>query len=238
MKALILSAGLGTRLKPLTVTIPKALVPVAGKPMIVHLLERLSKYGINEFIINLHHHADMLQTYLESLHMPGISIAFSDEREALLDTGGALKRAARCFSDGKPFLVHNVDVWTDLDPGALLRFHKRQGAMATLAVRHRTSSRYFLFDAAMELAGWENAASGTRLLSRPANKELVPLAFSGVQVINPDLFGYFPESGKFSLVDLYLNAAKEEKIIGFRHDEGVWSDLGTRDRIASIISNA
>ncbi len=231
MKAMILAAGLGTRLKPFTDKLPKAMVPVAGKPMILHLLEKLAGYGIREFVVNLHHYADKLQDYLTTLDLPGVTIHFSDERDALLDTGGALKRAAGFFSDGKPFLVHNVDVWTSLDLTAMLDHHLQSGASATLAVRKRKSSRFLLFDQADTLCGWENLTTGDRIILRDPPEELTSLAFSGVQIIHPDIFCFFPVVQRFSLIELYLEAGRATIIKGFRHDADEWIDLGTPEML-------
>lgn len=234
MKALILAAGLGTRLKPFTDEIPKAMVPVAGKPMIVHLIERLARAGIQEFVVNLHHHADVLQQFLEQVSIPGISVVFSDERDALLDTGGALKRASSFFADGKPFLVYNVDVWSDTNPFSMLEFHNRLGAMATLAVRHRETTRKLLFSHRGQLAG-RIAADGSREWVGEAQDNCTPLAFSGIQIVSPEICRYFPPADRFGLVELYLRAAAAgETVVPFRHDKDTWADLGTVQRINSL----
>ncbi|HRZ42338.1 MAG TPA: sugar phosphate nucleotidyltransferase [Bacteroidales bacterium] len=234
MKALILAAGLGTRLMPYTEKIPKALVPVAGKPMILHLLERLACKGIHEFVVNLHHHADVLQQYLEQLTVPGISIAFSDERDALLDTGGALKRAAAHFDDGQPFLVHNVDVWSGTDPFAMLQYHQQTGAIATLAVRNRETKRKLLFDAGGKLAGRITADGKHEWVKNPSDK-CTPVAFSGIQIVSPAIFRHFPSSSRFGLVEFYLRAAAAgDPVVPYLHDEDLWADLGTIEKIKSI----
>jgi NDP-sugar pyrophosphorylase family protein len=231
---MILAAGLGSRLQPLTGTMPKALVPVCGKPMIQHLIERLFSFGITDYVVNVHHHAAILRDFLLNMNIEGVHIEFSDETDALLDTGGALKRASGYFSDGKPFLVHNVDVWTDMDPLVLASRHQQSGALATLAVRNRETSRHLLFDEHLDLCGWENRLKGERIIKKRAGFNFIPLAFSGISVINPLLFDYFPDEDRFSLIDLLLQAASTEKITGFRHDNDRWSDLGTIDRINSI----
>ena len=234
MKALILAAGLGTRLKPFTDKIPKALVPVAGKPMLVHLLERLARAGIQEFVVNLHHHTDVLQQFLEQLSMPEISMAFSDERDALLDTGGALKRAMPCFDDGKPFLVHNVDVWSDTNPFSMLEYHINQRAVATLAVRNRETKRKLLFSSGGRLVG-RIAADGSREWVGEAQDNCTPLAFSGIQIVSPVIFRYFPSEDRFSLPELYLRAARDgEQVVPFRHDFDKWMDLGSPEHIVAI----
>lgn len=234
MKAFILAAGIGSRLSPLTDDIPKAMVPVAGKPMILHLLERLAGLGITQFVVNLHHHADKLQSYLESLSLPCVTIEYSDERDALLDTGGALKRAAGYFGNGAPFLIHNVDVWTTLSPFTLLNMHRQSGALATLAVRNRVSSRYLLFNNNMRLSGWENRKTGEKIIVNESVDRLSPLAFSGVQIVSPELFDHFPHSDRFSLIELYLQAASSGRIKGVIHDTDEWYDLGTPENIQRL----
>lgn len=234
MKAFILAAGIGSRLSPLTDDIPKAMVPVAGKPMILHLLERLAGFGITEFVVNLHHHAGKLQAYLESLKLPGVSIMFSHERDTLLDTGGALKRAAHFFAGSSPLLIHNVDVQTSLAPGTLLTTHSQRDALATLAVRKRESSRYLLFDSEMRLCGWKNVKTGEKIIVNEPEEELSPLAFSGVQIVSPELFEHFPSANRFSLIELYLSAASTGRITGYIHDEDEWHDLGTPESIRMI----
>jgi NDP-sugar pyrophosphorylase family protein len=235
MKAMILAAGLGTRLGPVTETMPKALVPVAGKPMIMNLLERLSSWGIKEFVINVHHFADELEFFLRNLNFSGITISISDERDLLLDTGGAIKRAAEYFADGKPFLVNNVDVLTATSPFKLLSFHVESCAMATLAVRDRVTSRYLLFNQDHILAGRENRSTGMKEMVGTNHDNLKSLAFSGVQIMSPGIFRYFPAGPCFSIIDLYLAAATAgEKVVAYRHDEDQWIDLGIPERIAGF----
>lgn len=234
MKAMILAAGLGTRLKPLTNDLPKALVPVQGKPMILHLIERLMQQGISSFVVNLHHHAEMLRDFLLSIDDPGITLQFSDERDALLDTGGAIKRAARYFEHEERFLVHNVDVWTNLSLSNMIKLHDANRAMATLAVRDRITSRYLLFNDRSALCGWQNRNSGEQILVDQAEKHLYPLAFSGIQIVSPEIFRYFPENDRFSLVSLYLAAAPTARIFAYRHDHDQWSDLGNQERIDAL----
>jgi NDP-sugar pyrophosphorylase family protein len=234
MKAMILAAGLGTRLMPLTNDLPKALVPVKGKPMILHLIERLMQQGVDHFVVNLHHHAGMLRDFLLSLDVPGITLQCSDERDALLDTGGAIKRAARFFEHEEHFLVHNVDIWTNLDINKMIRMHTANRAMGTLAVRDRPTTRYLLFNDHSSLCGWQNLKTGEEMLVHQEEKHLTPLAFSGIQIVSPGIFRYFPAHERFSLVELYLAAAATERIVAYRHDQDDWSDLGTPERINSL----
>jgi NDP-sugar pyrophosphorylase family protein len=248
MKAMILAAGLGTRLRPLTDDRPKALVTVAGRTLLEIALCRLRSFGVREVIINIHHFADMIQGYLEANHNFGMRIELSRE-EALLDTGGGLKRAAHFFlEDGgnlqEPFILHNVDVISTIDLGRMIRFHTEQSALATLAVQDRETSRYLLFDEHGQLCG--RRAGRAAKAEAPAAKEDVPellppapgvqaLAFSGIHVISPLLFAKMSEQGVFSIIDAYLHlAAEEEKIIAFRADEYYWRDLGRPESVMEV----
>ncbi|MDD3541727.1 MAG: sugar phosphate nucleotidyltransferase, partial [Petrimonas sp.] len=160
MKAMIFAAGLGTRLKPLTDTMPKALVPVAGKPLLWHTIQKLKAAGFDEIIINVHHFAGQIRQYIQDNNRFGIRIEFSDETQALLDTGGGIKKASWFFDDEKPFLIHNVDILSDIDLQNLYHFHTNSNSVATLVVSERKTSRYLLFDKNNHLAGWINEKSG------------------------------------------------------------------------------
>ncbi len=230
MKAMIFAAGLGTRLRPLTDNKPKALVAVGGIPLLEIAIRRLKQFGCSEILINIHHFGDQIAAFLESRSYFGIRIEISDEREQLLDTGGGLKKASWFFSD-EPFVLLNADVMSDLDLGALYQAHLSSGAMATLAVRNRPSSRVFLFGPDGQLCGWANTQTGVEKRVRPT-AALQPLAFSGIQVIDPGLFRYFPEEQLvFSIIDTYLLAAAKEKILAFPHDAGVWLDVGKPEQL-------
>jgi NDP-sugar pyrophosphorylase family protein len=226
MRAMILAAGLGTRLRPLTLDRPKALVELNGQPLLGMLIEKLTSYGFDEIIVNVHHFADQVIDYIRSRDYFNISLEISDERGQLLDTGGGLKKASWFFRDQETFLLHNVDVLTDLDYKDMFRHHHEQEALATLAVRQRPSSRYLLFDEQMALCGWENRKSGEKRLNSP---EITcnPFAFSGIHVVEPEIFKYLPESDPFSIIDAYLRVSKHHLIKGYAHDEGLWIDLGT-----------
>lgn len=214
MKAMIFCAGLGTRLKPLTNDKPKALVPLAGKPLIQHVVERLKSFGFDDIIINVHHFADKVEEFVKQNDSFGVNITISDERSLLLDTGGGLKKAASFFSDGRPFLIHNVDIISNIDLGELYRHNVESGALASLAVSNRLSSRYFLFDNQMQLAGWKNIKTNEQKIARVGDTYL-PFAFNGIHVVNPEIFGLMDGfDGKFSIVDLYLTLAKHSCIEG------------------------
>jgi NDP-sugar pyrophosphorylase family protein len=225
MKAMIFAAGLGTRLRPLTDDKPKALVEVGGMPLLEIAIRRLKWFGIGEIIVNVHHHGEQIEAFLEKRSFFGLEIAISDERDRLLNTGGGLKKASWFFDDGGPFLVMNTDVLTDLDLRAMYEAHRPAQALATLAVQRRKTSRYLLFNKARQLAGWRNKKTGVERWSRP-EQEVQAYAFSGIHVINPALFDYFPDEAVFSIIDVYLEAAKTESILAYPHDDTFWQDVG------------
>jgi mannose-1-phosphate guanylyltransferase len=237
MKAMILAAGLGTRLRPLTDDRPKALVEINGRTLLEITLSRLRRFGVSDVIINVHHFADKIVAYLKESDNFGMRIEISRE-EALLDTGGGLKKAAWFLRDSDnhsgeeaPFILHNVDVLTTIDLGRLLQFHAENQALATLAVQARKTSRYLLFDEKLHLCG-RRASYGEPSLVRPAAQSQA-LAFSGVHVISPRLLSLTNEDGAFSIITTYLRlAAQGEKILAFRADEYYWRDLGKPENIA------
>jgi len=228
MKAMVLAAGLGTRLRPLTNDRPKALVEVGGRTMLEIALQRLRAFGVNEVIVNTHHFADMMRDYLDSRRNFGMRIEISRE-DVLLDTGGGLKKAAWFFlEDGgdEPFLVHNVDVISNIDLARMVRFQAERGALATLAVQARATARPLLFDADGWFRGRVEPGHSTTETGREA------LAFSGIHVISPRIFAKLTEDGVFSIIDSYVRLAAEgEKIVAFRTDEYYWRDLGRQQNI-------
>ncbi len=239
MKAMILTAGLGTRLKPLTDTRPKALVEVHGRTLLEITLRRLYDFGVRKAIVNVHHFADMVVEYLRNNHNFGMRIEISRE-EVLLDTGGGLKKAAWFFLEDSsridtPFILHNVDVISTIDLGRMLHFHIENQALATLAVQERKTSRYLLFDKHHQLCGRRAGASP----SDDQKDELVrssphveALAFSGIHVISPRLLTMMAEDGIFSIIASYLNlASRGEKILAFRADEYEWRDCGRLENV-------
>lgn len=214
MKALIFAAGLGTRLKPLTDTMPKALVPIDGKPLLEHVILKLKAAGFNQIIVNVHHFPDQIIEFLKSKNNFDLRIEISDERDKLLDTGGGVKKAKWFFDDGKPFLVHNVDILSNIDLQSLYQQHLETSPLATLVVSKRDTFRYFLFDEEARLKGWINEKTGEVRPENLANTELFnKLAFSGIQVLSPDVFKlmeHFPDH--FSIVDFYLRNAAQQQI--------------------------
>ncbi len=231
MKAMILAAGLGTRLKPFTDKIPKALVEVNQKPMLQMLIERLISSGLKDIIINVHHFADQIIHFIKAQDNFGINIAISDERDLLLDTGGGVKKASWFFKNEESFLVHNVDAFTNIDLNKIIKQHNDSNAFATLAVKGRESSRKLLFNTNIELCGWKNIKTGEEKIARKNQTELNEFAFSGVQIISSKCFSLMPEEKVFSLIDFYLAAAKNEKISGFIHNEDYFVDLGKTENI-------
>ena len=233
MKAMILAAGLGTRLRPLTDSRPKALVEVAGRTLLEIAVLRLRTFGVREIIINVHHFPDMIHDYLKRKENFGIRIEISRE-DVLLDTGGGLKKAAYFFLEGsradeEPFILHNVDVISTIDLGRMVQFHTENRALASLAVQDRRTSRYLLFDDELRLCG-RRSDGGRNDESAEASQKFQALAFSGIHVISPRLFAKISEQGAFSIIPSYLRlAAQGEKIVAFRADEYRWRDLGRPD---------
>jgi NDP-sugar pyrophosphorylase family protein len=237
MKAMVLAAGLGTRLRPLTDNRPKALVEVAGRTLLEITLARLRNFGVREVIINVHHLADMVVEYLKTNHNFGMRIEISRE-EVLLDTGGGLKKASWFFlqdsHSDEPFLLHNVDVISSIDLQCMLQFHRDHQALATLAVQDRKTSRYLLFDEQLRLCGRRAGGDQDQEIVRPS-RQAQPLAFTGIHVISPRLLPLIKEEGVFSIIPSYLNlAAQGEKIVAFRADHYYWRDLGKPENLAEV----
>lgn len=233
MKAMILAAGLGTRLRPLTNDRPKALVELSGRTLLEITIQRLASFGVRDFIVNVHHFADKVADYLAQRKNFGFRIEISRE-EDLLDTGGGLKKASWFFLDGnphEPFILHNVDVISTIDLSRMLKCHAENHALATLAVQDRDTSRYLLFDERNELCGRQAGREGTADMVRPAAK-IKALAFSGIHVISPRLLPMISEDGVFSIITTYLRlAGQKERIQAFLADEYYWRDLGKPDNI-------
>jgi NDP-sugar pyrophosphorylase family protein len=234
MRAMILAAGLGTRLRPLTDQRPKALVELNGRTMLEITLSRLRSFGVSDVIVNVFHFPELIEQYLKEKNNFGINIEVIVEGN-LLDTGGGLKNAAHFFrqssKDGEPFIVHNVDVLSTIDLRRMIEVHKKNHALATLAVQDRKTSRYLLFDHQMRLCGRRSGNNAAELVG---NKQpSYELAFSGIHIISPRLLSMLTEEGTFSIIDPYLHLASEgEKIMAFRADEYYWRDLGRPESVA------
>lgn len=243
MKAMIFAAGLGTRLRPLTNNKPKALVTINGISLLEITIRRLLLFGYNEIIINTHHFASQIILLLKQKNNFGANIQISDETDLLLNTGGGLKKAAwflgatsnengRDGSDKtEPFLLCNVDVLNTVNLDQLRAYHKQQNALVTLAVRNRSTSRYLLFDETQQLCGWKNNKTQEEKVARVATHK-TPLAFSGIQLINPQIFDLIKQTGAFSIIDTYLDLAAQHKIVAYQHDKDIWLDVGKHDALA------
>ena len=234
MKAMIFAAGLGTRLKPLTDRMPKALVEVAGKPLLQHQLEKLRSIGVTRVVINVHHFADMIEQWVRE-HPMGMDILFSDEREALLETGGGIRKARPLLGEGR-VLIHNCDILSNADLGAF--YEKGDGAAATLLLSERKTSRYLLFDDEMNLQGWTNISTGeVKYVSHPEGvcdfSQLRPLAFSGIHQIDSSAFPLMDEwPEKFPVIDFYLSLASEMKVRGVVDNSLQLMDVGKQETLA------
>lgn len=245
MKAMIFAAGLGTRLKPLTDTMPKALVPVGGKPLLEHTIEKLKAAGFDEIIINIHHFAEQIIDFVEANRHFGIHIEFSDEREELLDTGGGIKKASAFLNDSQPFLVHNVDILSNIDLQKLYKIsiqHTRSDSvapqsrqsqlhspLATLVCSERKTSRYLLFDSDNRLKGWINEKTGEVKSPFPnfEPQRYRKLAFAGIQILQPSVFQYmagFPD--RFSIIEFYLSMCDKEELVCHIPDNLKLIDVG------------
>ena len=237
MKAMIFAAGLGTRLRPLTDHTPKALVSVAGKPMLERVILRLKEAGFNDITVNIHHFGEQIIEFLRANNDFGITIHLSDERDMLLDTGGGIKKA-RPFLDGnEPFLVHNADILSDINLAELYRHHRESNAEATLLVSQRQTSRYLLLDDANRLHGWINKSTGE---TKPEGfsfqeRQYKEMALGGIHVISPSLFRYMESrqwEGKFSIIPFYLSVCETACIQGYPLQDRRWFDIGKPETLA------
>ncbi|MEI7423502.1 MAG: nucleotidyltransferase family protein [Prolixibacteraceae bacterium] len=230
MKAFILAAGLGTRLYPFTSDRPKALVELNGKTLLERAIRKVSELDVSEIIVNIHHFGDQIINHLKENRNFGFPVTISDERDQLLDTGGAILKARPLLGENEPFLLYNVDVLSSVNLSELLDFHDNNGGLATLSVRHRKTDRYLVFGPEMLLSGWRNVNTGEEKLSRKG-EDLKNYANSGIQIIRPEIFPLITESGKFSLIQLYLRLAKSEDIYGYLDASNLWMDLGKPDQL-------
>lgn len=241
MKAMIFAAGLGTRLKPLTDTLPKALVPLAGKPLLQWQIERLKAAGITDIVVNVHHFPDMIINYLHDNDNFGCRIAVSDERDMLLETGGGLRKAEELLTSSpnspiasSPILICNVDILSNIDIPTLLNAYNPD-EMGVVVVSERDTQRYLLFDEENRLCGWTNIATGEvrgeEAIRRGGEQVMKKLAFSGMQVLNPRIFNCMDKvveqkGDKFSLIDLYLSIAEKEILRAYIPENYRMMDVG------------
>ncbi|MDP4238922.1 MAG: nucleotidyltransferase family protein [Bacteroidota bacterium] len=228
MKAMIFAAGLGTRLKPLTDTLPKALIPIAGKPLLEHVIVKLKAAGFDEIMVNVHHFPDQIIDFLKLHNNFGIRVEVSDERDQLLDTGGGIRKAKWFFEDGKPFLVHNVDILSNLDLKELYQEHIKSGSLATLVVSKRDTFRYLLFNEEKRLCGWINEKTGeTKPVRFTDISGFNKLAFAGIQMLSPGVFDLMESlKPKFPIMDFYLFNTLSQQIQGFVPNDFHMLDVG------------
>lgn len=230
MKAMIFAAGLGTRLKPFTDHKPKALVEVNGKTLLEHAINHLSNQGFNEIIINIHHFGNQIVEFINNFSKAQTTLYISDETEQLLDTGGGLLHARDFLEKDENFILYNVDILSDINLKHLMESHIKNNALATLAVRDRKSTRYFVFNEDYRLLGWKNIQSGEEIGDFDLSKDKL-FAFSGIHAVNRSIFNYIHQSGKFSITPLYLDLAKDHKINGYFDNSGYWFDCGKPEHI-------
>lgn len=224
-KAMILAAGLGTRLSPFTDKKPKALVDWEGVPLLDHVVLKLKEAGFTEIIINVHHHAEMIMEHVQKMNSYGIRIEFSHEKKELLDTGGGIANAA-WFFDERPFLVYNVDIMCNIDLEAMMKAHLKSGAIVTMAVKERVTTRSLLMNEDGYLKGWRDNRSGETILVEKSEAGLKPIAFSAIHIMDPAIFDLFPGEKCFPIMPFYLELARSEPVFMYRHDRDSWMDMG------------
>ena len=231
MKAMIFAAGLGTRLKPITDFIPKALVQVNGEPILGYQIKRLAGFGFTTIVVNVHHHSQQVKDFLAAFKLPGVDVFISDESDLLLDTGGGLWKAADLLKGDEPFLVHNVDILSNINLGEVYQKHRQADALASLVVSNRESSRRFLFNGNWLLRGWENTKTGERKLPCTEKENLVPAAFSGIHVVDSSIFSHHRQQGAFSIVDVYLSLCAQHSIMAINPTDSMILDIGTPQKL-------
>jgi NDP-sugar pyrophosphorylase family protein len=230
--AMIFAAGLGTRLAPLTDDRPKALVELCGKTMLERTVDKLIRSGIRRIIVNIHHFPQKMRAAIDALDYEGVEFIISDESGELLDTGGGLLKAAEHLKGNRPFIVHNVDVISDIDLRQMYENHISKNALVSLAVSRRETTRYFNWHEG-QLCGWKNLKNGDEIKCFPVKGKTESLAFSGIHIINPAIFNLITERGKFSINQVYLRLAHEQSIMAYEHDARYWADIGTMEKLAA-----
>ena len=228
MQAMLLAAGLGTRLKPITDSVPKALVELNGKTLLEIAIRNLIENDFRKIIINVHHFADKVREFLDK-HTFAADIFISDESDLLLDTGGGIKQAQKYFNDS-PILVHNVDIISNLNLKEFYQYHIIDDAIASLVVSKRTSSRYLLFNVENILCGWQDTRKDEKITVRDESN-LKQLAFDGIHILNPHLIELFPNEKVFSIIKAYLQIAATEDIHAYISNDIKWIDVGKIDSL-------
>jgi len=227
---MILAAGKGIRLQPLTNSMPKVLLKIGGITMLEHQINYLRYYGTSEIIINVHHFADDIIKFIKYKKYD-FRIEFSDEKEQLLETGGGLKKASWFFDDGKPFILMGADMYTTLNLAELVSYHKKQNPLATLAVKKRKSTREFLVNNKNLLCGWRNNITGEEIRLKNSIQPLENYGFSVIHVLNPEIFNHIKETGAFSMTTLYLRLAKQHPIMAYPCNDAEWYEFGRLENL-------
>jgi len=231
INAMIFAAGLGTRLQHYTKNCPKALVHLNGKPLLEHCILKLKDFGVDRIVINVHHFADQIEAFLVSKDNFGMDILISDERELLLDTGGAIKKAKSLFIPNAPVLIYNVDILSSLNLEDLLTAHESKKALATLNLRDKNTSRHLCFNQDGLLCAWKNDATQEVKIVNESHLNSSAYSFSGIHIIDSKLLNLIEEEGVFSIIDLYLRLAKEHNIAGYHDKSEIWMDLGKPEEL-------
>ena len=232
---MIMAGGKGERLYPLTKDRPKALVEVNGKTLLETVIHRITDAGIHDIVVNVHHFSDLMKQFIAT-HSFDADIRISDETDLLLDTAGGLKFAEPFFQNSDHILLHNVDILSNINLNQLIDYHLQSNAMATLAVRERTTSRYLLFERdTMRLCGWENVKSGEKRVEMPMQHEY-PLGFSGIHVVRRDILDHIPAGVKLSMTPLYIDLASRYLIQGYLHQQDDWMDVGKYEDVVKLMS--
>ncbi|MDE5421875.1 nucleotidyltransferase family protein [Ancylomarina sp. DW003] len=231
INAMIFAAGLGTRLQHYTKNCPKALVELNGKPLLEHCIIKMKKFGVDRIVINVHHFADQIEEFLKLKNNFGMDIQISDERELLLDTGGAIKKASALFIPNAPILIYNVDILSSLNFADLLASHTSKKALATLNLRDKKTNRYLCFNNKNLLCAWKNDNTGEVKLVNETYENSKAFSFSGIHIIDSKLLELIEEEGVFSIIDLYLRLAKDHQIAGYYDSSDLWMDLGKPEEL-------
>lgn len=231
MKAFILAAGLGSRLGDFTKNKPKALVQLNGQALLGRLIIQLKNQGFDQFLVNIHHHGQMVIDYLEAHQHFGVEIQISDERSGLADTGGAILKARQFFKGNKPVLIHNVDIISEVNLKEMLSFHIKNNAWATLCVRKRDTDRILIFDSKMILKGWKNKNTNEYKWVDMTLSNYLAFAYSGIYYANSDFPEHLTLTGKFSIIDGWLSMVEPDHIRGYLDNSEKWFDLGTPEKI-------
>lgn len=231
INAMIFAAGLGTRLQHYTKNCPKALVSLNGKPLLEHCILKLKDFGVDRIVINVHHFADQIEEFLRSKSNFGMDILISDERDLLLDTGGAIKKAKSLFLPNTPILIYNVDILSSLNLEDLLAAHESKHALATLNLRDKNTNRHLCFNQDALLCAWKNDATQEVKIVNESHLNSSAYSFSGIHIIDSKLLDLIEEEGVFSIIDLYLRLAKDYPIAGYHDKSEIWMDLGKPEEL-------